>query len=65
VDLRLSRAFRHEHGRFGPGDFDEADDSVEHHPTVEAGVSASASSRSTGASPSGWIGRLLQPFVWI
>jgi putative transcriptional regulator len=59
-------AFRHEHGRFGPGDFDEADDSVEHHPTVEAGVPCICLvALDSGIAFQGWIGRLLQPFVRI
>lgn len=57
-------AFRHEHGRFGPGDFDEADDSVEHHPTVEAGVPCICLvALDKGIALQGWIGRLLQPLV--
>ena len=30
-------AFRHDLGRYGAGDFDEADESVEHNPVVEEG----------------------------
>lgn len=57
-------AFRHQHGRFGPGDFDEADDSVEHHPTVEAGVPCVCLvALDKGIAFQGWIGRLLQPLV--
>jgi putative transcriptional regulator len=59
-------AFRHEHGRFGPGDFDEADESVEHHPTVEAGVPCICLvALDRGIAFQGWIGRLLQPLVRI
>ena len=59
-------AFRHEHGRFGPGDFDEADDGVEHHPSVEAGVPCICLvALDRGIAFQGWIGRLLQPFVRI
>lgn len=59
-------AFRHEHGRFGPGDFDEADESVEHHPTVEAGVPCICLvALDKGIAFQGWIGRLLQPLVRI
>jgi len=59
-------AFRHEHGRFGPGDFDEADESVEHHPTVEAGVPCICLvALDKGIAFQGWLGRLLQPFVRI
>jgi len=57
-------AFRHQHGRFGPGDFDEADESVEHHPTVEAGVPCICLvALDKGIAFQGWIGRLLQPLV--
>jgi putative transcriptional regulator len=59
-------AFRHEHGRFGPGDFDEADESVEHHPTVEAGVPCICLvALDKGIAFQGWLGRLLQPLVRI
>jgi putative transcriptional regulator len=59
-------AFRHEHGRFGPGDFDEADASVEHHPTVEQGdACVCLVALEGGIAFQGWIGRLLQPFVRI
>jgi len=55
---------RHARGRFGPGDFDEADDSVEHHPTVEAGVPCICLvALDKGIAFQGWIGRLLQPLV--
>jgi putative transcriptional regulator len=59
-------AFRHEQGRFGPGDFDEADESVEHHPTVEGGVPCVCLvALDKGITFQGWFGRLLQPFVRI
>ncbi|MCB1498803.1 MAG: ChrR family anti-sigma-E factor [Bauldia sp.] len=59
-------AFRHEHGRFGPGDFDEADESLEHHPTVETGVPCVCLvALDKGIAFQGWFGRLLQPFVRI
>jgi putative transcriptional regulator len=59
-------AFRHEHGRYGPGDFDEADETVAHHPAVEPGevciclVALHGSIRLQGL-----LGRLLQPLVRI
>ena len=34
----LQGAFRHQHGRYGAGDFDEADEAVEHRPVVEDGA---------------------------
>lgn len=59
-------AFRHDLGRFGPGDFDEADEAVEHHPTVEKGVPCICLvALEGGIAFQGWMGRLLQPFVRI
>ncbi len=59
-------AFRHNLGRFGPGDFDEADEAVEHHPTVEEGVPCICLvALEGGIALQGWLGRLLQPFVRI
>lgn len=59
-------AFRHDLGRFGPGDFDEADEAVEHHPTVEEGVPCICLvALQGGIAFQGWMGRLLQPFVRI
>src|SRR5262249_11433485 len=57
-------AFRHDLGRFGPGDFDEADDSVDHTPVVEPGATCVCLVALQGnLELRGWIGRLLQPFV--
>jgi len=59
-------AFRHHLGRFGPGDFDEADAAVEHHPTVEDGVPCICLvALEGGIAFQGWMGRILQPFVRI
>lgn len=59
-------AFRHDLGRYGPGDFDEADDTVEHKPVVEDGVPCICLvALQGGIEFQGWIGRLLQPFVRI
>lgn len=59
-------AFRHAHGRFGPGDFDEADDTVEHHPTVEDGVPCVCLvALDKGIAFQSWLGRLIQPLVRI
>lgn len=66
LTLVLSGAFTHEGGHYGPGDFDEADDTVEHQPIVAAGedciclVAMEGSLRLLGI-----VGRLLQPFVRI
>lgn len=60
----LAGAYRHDHGRFGAGDFDEADDTVEHNPQVESDrdcvclVGLSGSVELTGL-----FGRVIQPFV--
>jgi putative transcriptional regulator len=60
----LQGAFRHDLGRYGPGDFDEADDSVEHTPFVERGDACICLVALQGnLELRGWIGKLLQPFV--
>ncbi len=60
----LQGAFRHEHGRFGAGDFDEADESVEHHPFVEEGERCICIVAMQGdIELQGWFGKLLQPLV--
>jgi putative transcriptional regulator len=57
-------AFRHDLGRYGPGDFDEADESMEHNPTVEDGVPCICLVALKGSIElQGWMGRLLQPLV--
>jgi putative transcriptional regulator len=59
-------AFRHEFGRYGAGDFDEADDTVEHDPIVENdGVCICLVALQGGIKLQGWAGRLLQPFIRI
>lgn len=60
----LEGAFRHELGRYGPGDFDDADDSVDHTPFVEPGATCICLVALQGQLElRGWIGKLLQPFV--
>jgi putative transcriptional regulator len=60
----LEGAFRHELGRYGPGDFDDADDSVDHTPFVEPGPTCVCLVALQGKLElRGWIGKLLQPFV--
>jgi putative transcriptional regulator len=60
----LQGAFRHQHGRFGPGDFDEADSAVEHSPEIEAGAPCICVVSLQGRVEfQSWLGRLLQPFV--
>ncbi|MFD2183385.1 ChrR family anti-sigma-E factor [Rhodoplanes azumiensis] len=60
----LTGAFRHEHGRYGPGDVDEADDEVDHTPVVEAGSDCICLVAMQGRLKlNGLLGRVLQPFV--
>ena len=64
LTLVLRGAFSHVGGRYGPGDLDDADDSVEHQPIVESGedcvclVAMEGNLRLLGP----W-SRILQPFV--
>jgi putative transcriptional regulator len=60
----LSGAFSHEGGRFGPGDFDLGDPAVTHEPHIEAGGDCVCLVAMQGDLRfSGFIGRLMQPFV--
>jgi putative transcriptional regulator len=62
----LQGAFRHQLGRYGPGDFDEADETVEHDPLVEQGAECVCLVAMQGNIRfKGWIGRLIQSFVRI
>ncbi len=62
----LQGAFRHQNGRYGAGDFDEADESVDHLPVVEDGIECICLVALQGQIRfKGWIGRLVQPFVRI
>ena len=62
----LQGAFRHQHGRFGEGDFDEADETVEHHPVVEHGIECVCLVAMQGDIRfKSWIGRAIQSFVRI
>lgn len=62
----LQGAFRHQHGRYGEGDFDEADESVEHHPVVEDGIECICLVAMQGDIRfKSWIGRAIQSFVRI
>jgi putative transcriptional regulator len=59
-------AFRHQLGRYGAGDFDEADESVEHDPVVEEGDTCICLVALQGSIElQGFFGRLLQPLVRI
>jgi putative transcriptional regulator len=60
----LAGAFHHDGGYFGPGDFDLGDESTEHEPVVEAGGECICLVAMQGRLRlSGFVGRLIQPFV--
>jgi putative transcriptional regulator len=60
----LEGAFEHEYGRFGAGDFDEADETFEHKPTVCEGVPCICIVALQGdIRLQSWLGRLLQPLI--
>ena len=60
----LKGAFRHEGGRFGAGDCDDADDTVEHSPVVEEGEECICLVAMEGnIRLRSLIGRLIQPLV--
>jgi putative transcriptional regulator len=57
-------AFTHDLGRYGAGDFDEADETVEHNPVVDAEHGCICLVALQGhIELQGWLGRLIQPFV--
>jgi putative transcriptional regulator len=60
----LEGAFRHDLGRYGPGDFDEADETHDHNPTVEDGaVCLCVVALEGNIKLQSWIGRLIQPLI--
>ena len=60
----LEGAYRHDLGYFGPGDFDEADESVEHRPQVVSdGECICLVALSGKIELQGWAGRLIAPVV--
>jgi putative transcriptional regulator len=64
LTLILRGAFAHQGGRFGIGDFDEADGTVEHQPVVEMGEDCICLVAMEGQLRLlGLFGRLMQPFV--
>lgn len=66
LTLVLCGAFSHAGGYYGPGDIDEADDTVEHQPIVASGEDCVCLVAMEGRLHLlGVIGRLLQPFVRI
>ncbi len=57
-------AFRHDLGRYGAGDFDEADESIEHNPVVEEGMPCICLvALQGGIELQSWVGRLIQPLI--
>lgn len=59
-------AFRHQIGRYGVGDFDEADETIEHHPMVDDGEACiCVVALQGGIKLQSLIGRLVQPFIRI
>jgi putative transcriptional regulator len=59
-------AFRHAIGRYGAGDFDEADETIEHQPVVEDGMPCiCVVALQGGIKLQSLIGRLVQPFIRI
>jgi putative transcriptional regulator len=64
LTLILQGAYAHEGGRFGVGDFEEADGSVDHQPVVEPGEECICLVAMEGQLRLlGLLGRILQPFV--
>jgi putative transcriptional regulator len=62
----LEGAFGHQLGRYGAGDFDEADDTIEHRPVVEDGAGCVCLVALQGQIRlKSWMGRLIQPFIRI
>jgi len=60
----LAGAFTHEGGRYGPGDFDLGDETVDHQPVVDPGEECICLiALQGGLRLNGLIGRLVQPFV--
>jgi putative transcriptional regulator len=60
----LEGAFEHEFGHFGPGDFDEADETMEHKPTVAEGVPCICIVALQGhIELQSRLGRLVQPLI--
>jgi putative transcriptional regulator len=60
----LQGSFSHEGGRFGPGDFDFGDDTLDHQPTVGDGEPCLCLVAMTGdLRINGFFGRLIGPFV--
>lgn len=64
LTLILQGAYAHEGGRFGAGDFEEADGTIDHQPIVERGEECICLVAMEGQLRLlGLIGRIMQPFV--
>jgi putative transcriptional regulator len=64
LTLILRGAFSHSGGRFGPGDLEEADSTVEHQPVVDEGdICICLVAMDGQLRLKGFLGRLLQPLV--
>jgi putative transcriptional regulator len=60
----LTGGFSQEQGHYGPGDFDLGDESVDHHPVVDADGDCICLVAMQGELRlAGLLGRLMQPFV--
>ena len=60
----LTGAFRHEGGRYGPGDFDLGDGDVHHEPSIEEAEDCVSLVAMQGELRwQGLLGRLIQPFI--
>jgi putative transcriptional regulator len=60
----LTGAFRHEDGRYGPGDFDFGDETIDHRPIVEDDQDCICLVAMQGELRlNGLLGRMMQPFV--
>ncbi len=60
----LQGSFSHEGGRFGPGDFDVGDPTVDHRPIVGMEMPCLCLVAMSGKLRiNGWMGRLIEPFI--
>jgi putative transcriptional regulator len=60
----IEGAFRHDLGHYGPGDFDEADESHDHNPVVEEGsICICVVALQGNIKLQSFIGRLIQPLI--
>jgi putative transcriptional regulator len=60
----IEGAFRHDLGRFGPGDFDEADETHDHNPVVEEGaICVCLVALQGNIKLQSLVGRLIQPLI--